>query len=87
MSLRPLGDQYCITCRWFENWEYENQVIRDSLCRRHPPVVLLDSGGLINSCFPSVEAHDWCGEWSSSGMTYLREPPQRGAKARPHNDP
>jgi hypothetical protein len=72
MTLRPLGDQYCCTCRWFENWESdpsETPVPRESMCRRYPPVTVITKALGVHARFPNVDSLDWCGDGRPRGRS------------------
>lgn len=63
----------CENCRYFLKTEPNQELQRERICRRFPPMVfLVQQAGqtMTRSFFPPAVENMWCGEWSpSAGYT------------------
>lgn len=61
------NDQSCMNCKFSTAASLAN--VKERLCRRNPPTPLLGPGPngqpIIVAQHVSVQAGNWCGEWSA----------------------
>jgi hypothetical protein len=53
----------CTHCKHYSALEDSGMVLDYGVCRRHPPVPLVDADGDTFTTFPQVDEQDVCGEW------------------------
>jgi hypothetical protein len=59
-------DRRCETCRW---WDTSIKLGTDmGLCRRMPPLRIIEGGVTPDGEWPATSNDDWCGEWHGSRM-------------------